>query len=153
MQLCKAKYVNHYNPFCSKFRCSICKKLRWSSNISQMFHILSSGIKTGFSMVWYCIRHFSDWSKNINWNLNSQKTPHIFPLCVSYGASFGRFMVKINHFITALHCIWTYILYRFSDSMHPKIKFNVWQICNIQYIPLYTWFGCQKLGKIFTDLT
>ena len=42
--------------------------------------------------------------QNINQILNSQKTPHISPLRVSYGVSIVRICEKIDCVITASHC-------------------------------------------------
>ena len=47
------------------------------------------------------------WLKqNMHQRFHSPKTPHISPLRVRYGLSFVRIWVKIDHFITALHCIY-----------------------------------------------
>ena len=67
----------------------------------------------------------SIYRQNLNQKLNSQKTPHISSIWVSYGVSIIRNWLKINCVITALNCMchpWNDPLISLPHSSSGSIK-------------------------------
>ena len=108
------KMLNHVGIFGSKvaidfssFQCqSCCILLCWPAEWGPAITWIQwSAIIAQSNITWFCIWYDNDWGKMYIRSYIHKNTPNMSHSGVSYGVSFVRIWVKINRFITALHCI------------------------------------------------